>query len=224
MKKLPLLRFVSTLLFLSNTALAANSVDLRVTGTITPSACDISLIGGDFDLGAISANTLAATTTTTLPVSAGKTLNIVCSGATQVAFKAIDNRASSVPSGIAQIAVSAFGLGMDGVNKPIGYYQIQMQAATVLVDGAAGKYKASDDSGASWFTFAATELSMVSFALSPRIYALDLTTNGNASQPTPITNASVGLQVVATIQPESTLDTNSQIIIDGSATIELVYL
>jgi type 1 fimbria pilin len=54
MKKLALLPL--TLMFAANAALAANSVDLRVTGTITPSACDISLTGGDFNLGVISSN------------------------------------------------------------------------------------------------------------------------------------------------------------------------
>jgi len=219
MKKFALLPL--TLIFAANAALAANSVDLRVTGTITPSACDVSLTGGDFNLGVISSKELAATTTTTLPASAGKTLNITCSGATQVALKAIDNRASSVPSGIIS---DAFGLGMDGANNPIGRYEIQMLGATVMANGAAGKYKASDDDGASWFGFGASTLRMSAFDLYPRIYALDLASAGGGAQPAPITSASVGLQVVATIQPESALDTSSEISLDGSATIELVYL
>jgi type 1 fimbria pilin len=221
MKKFALLPL--TLIFAANAALAANSVDLRVTGTITPSACDVSLTGGDFNLGVISSKELAATTTTTLPASAGKTLNITCSGATQVALKAIDNRASSVPSGITQSS-DAFGLGMDGANNPIGRYEIQMLGATVMANGAAGQYKASDNDGASWMAFGASTLRMSAFDLYPRIYALDLASAGGGAQPAPITSASVGLQVVATIQPESALDTSSEISLDGSATIELVYL
>ncbi|MNG16112.1 hypothetical protein D3C84_999930 [compost metagenome] len=73
-------------------------------------------------------------------------------------------------------------------------------------------------------SFSAPALAMNAFDLSPRIYALDLASASGGAQPAPITSASVGLQVVATIQPESALDTSSEISLDGSATIELVYL
>ncbi|MDA8486727.1 DUF1120 domain-containing protein [Pseudomonas resinovorans] len=221
MKQLALLPLA--LVFATNAAIAANSVDLRVTGTITPSACDISLVGGsDFNLGAISANGLAATTSTTLPAVGGKTLNIICSGATQVAFKAIDNRASSRPSEIT--SSTAFGLGMDGSNNPIGYYNIGLVQSTMLINGASGKYKASDDAGANWFTFSAPIISLLATDRSPRIGTIDLETANNAAQPTPITSASTEIQVTSFIQPENVLDTSAEITLDGSATIELVYL
>lgn len=222
MKKLVLLPLA--LVFATNAAIAANSVDLRVTGTITPSACDISLTGGDFDLGTISGNELNATAATTLPSSAGKTLNITCSGATQVAFRAIDNRASSVPSGITQNANSAFGLGMDGANNPIGHYNIAVLQTTATVNGAAGQYKATDDAGSTWFGFGGSEVNITSSDRSSRIGTLDLASSGPTSQPVPITSASTELKVTAMIQPESALDTSTEITLDGSATIELVYL
>ncbi|MNR05266.1 hypothetical protein D3C85_1212830 [compost metagenome] len=52
MKKHALLHLA--MVFTANSAFAANSVDLAVTGSITPAACDISLTsGGIFDLGEI---------------------------------------------------------------------------------------------------------------------------------------------------------------------------
>lgn len=224
MKKLVLLPLA--LAFATNAAVAANSVDLRVTGTITPSACDISLAGGsDFNLGTISANELSATATKTLPAVGGKTLNITCSGATQVAFKAIDNRASSRPSGITINASSAFGLGMDGANNPIGYYNLAVVQSTMVVNGVSGKYKVSDDEGASWFSFAdSAPVNISASDMSPRIGTIDLATASVTSQPVPITSASTELQVTSFIQPESALDTSAEITLDGSATIELVYL
>ncbi|MDA8482643.1 DUF1120 domain-containing protein [Pseudomonas resinovorans] len=220
MKKFVLLPLA--LAFAANSAMAANSVDLRVTGTITPAACDISLAGGDFDLGTISGNDLSATTKTTLPAVGGKTLNITCSGATQVAFKALDNRASSRPSGIQNPAM--FGLGMDGANNPIGYYTIGVVQSTMTVDGGSGKLKGSVDEGASWAIYASPVVNLTPYDLNPRITAIDLETAGDNAPPTPITNASTELQVTGYIQPESTLDTSAEIALDGSATIELVYL
>jgi hypothetical protein len=60
--------------------------------------------------------------------------------------------------------------------------------------------------------------------LDPFVYAFDLSSAGSSSQPVPITSASTGLEVLPIIQPEDTLDTSSEITLDGSATIELVYL
>ena len=221
MKKLVFAPLV--LAFAANTALAANSVDLRVTGTITPAACDISLAGGDFDLGTISAQDLNATTETDLGSSTTKQLNIVCSGATQVAFKAIDNRASSRPSGVTGTS-SIFGMGMDSANNPIGYYKIFSWPANAVANGSPAVFRHSNDEGATW-TEAAKDasVSFVAYDIQQRIYAID-PTSGGTGQPTPITSASAIIQVRPIIQPENTLDTSSEITIDGSATIELVYL
>ncbi|MFJ7311519.1 DUF1120 domain-containing protein [Pseudomonas sp. NPDC098747] len=218
MKKLILLPLV--LAFASNAAMAANSVDLRVTGTITPAACGITLAGGDFDLSNIDIGTLSASTSVKLPESAGKTLSITCSGATQVAFKAIDNRKSSAPFDDSD----EFGLGTDSQNAPIGSYEILVNQPSILVDSAAGQIKSSDDEGTSWMGFSATDLGLLSYTKYPRIFALDKRFAGPVSQPVPTTNASALLKVVATIQPTNTLDTSAEITLDGSATIELVYL
>ncbi|MFJ7311507.1 DUF1120 domain-containing protein [Pseudomonas sp. NPDC098747] len=83
------------LAFASNAAMAANSVDLRVTGTITPTACDISLSGGDLDFGDISSQEMNQLSHTELPTQSGKSLIIACSGATLAAFRTVDNRSDS---------------------------------------------------------------------------------------------------------------------------------
>jgi type 1 fimbria pilin len=217
MKKIVLLPLA--LAFATNAALAANSVDLHVTGTITPAACNISLAsGGEFNLGTINANDLAATTTSTLPAVGGQTMSITCSGATQVGFKLIDNRASSVPSGLGVLSGLALGLGTDSANHPIGYYFLNLLTPTATVDGSSAQFKSSSDAGATWNAVNGA------MTLDPFVYAFDLSSAGSSSQPVPITSASTGLEVLPIIQPEDTLDTSSEITLDGSATIELVYL
>lgn len=219
MKKLVLLPLV--LAFATNAALAANSVDLRVTGTITPAACNISLAGGDFAYGTIDGGTLNTNTSTTVSEMGGRTLDIICSGATQVAIKAIDNRMGSIP--VDQTSGDLFGLGVDGAGNPIGFYQIKVIESLITVDGAAGAIKFSDDNGATWL--AGGELThLQSSAKSSRILAPDFATASANSQPSPITSASIGIKVNPTIQPTSTLDISNDIALDGSATIELVYL
>ncbi|MFJ7316651.1 DUF1120 domain-containing protein [Pseudomonas sp. NPDC098747] len=221
MKKFLLLPLA--LAFASNAAMAANSVDLRVTGTITPAACDISLTGGDFDLGAISGKDLSATKTTVFPEMTGKTLSIACSGATQVAFKAIDNRETSTPSSL-PFQGTLFGLGTDSQGAPIGAYQLRVYQPSILVDGSTGYIKTKVDGAGYWGSYGYPSVHLNSYNVSPTLYALDAGPVGGGAQPLPMTNASAGLKMVAAIQPENTLDTSTDITIDGSATFELVYL
>jgi type 1 fimbria pilin len=218
MKKLALLPL--TLMFAANAALAANSVDLRVTGTITPSACDISLAGGDFDLGIIPVSDLSTSGVSARQPVGGKTLSITCSGATMVGLKAIDNRASSLPSGAS--SEDAFGLGMDGANNPIGSYTIDLVQAGAQVNGAGAVFADTDNMGQSWRYYGNQDVfPMTAYNNYPRVFSMAPQTGGGVI---PVTSMSTQLQVSATIQPKSALDTSSEITIDGSATIELVYL
>ncbi|MFJ7311487.1 DUF1120 domain-containing protein [Pseudomonas sp. NPDC098747] len=213
MKKLLLLSLA--LASATNAAMAANSVDLRVTGTITPAACNITMTGGDFDLGTISASALSASEETRLPLIRGRTLEIHCAGAQQVGFKAIDNRKDEKSSS------SSYGLGRDGANNPIGNYYIHFIISSVLADGTGGKLKYSWDSGNDWDTATALHGMRNSDV---DVYAFDTATSNNIEAPLPLTSGSVELLLAAFVQPLSNLDASAEITIDGSATIELVYL
>ncbi|MDA8486363.1 DUF1120 domain-containing protein [Pseudomonas resinovorans] len=216
MKKITLLPLALALV--ANLSMAANSVDLSVTGTITPAACDIALAGGDFDFGTINTSDLSAGSTTTLPdLDAGHSLSITCSAPTQVSFRLIDNRLSSRPSGSSN---DSLGFGVDGSNNPIGSYRIW--AGSLLADGEGAYLKATNCGGCNWFT--AGLPSELVRPLNSYAYAIDPISNG-FSAPIPITNASATLAIRnATIQPASSLDTSTDITLDGAATIELVYL
>ncbi|MFJ7311505.1 DUF1120 domain-containing protein [Pseudomonas sp. NPDC098747] len=210
MKKLLLLPLA--LAFASNAAMAANSVDISVTGTITPNSCVISLYGGDFDLGTIAASALSDSEFTRLPTLWGKRLDILCAGPHQVGFKAIDNRRDE------NGGTGSFGLGRDGANNPIGDYVLHMNETTAFTNG---KLKESWDSGNSWEEV--SRLPPINNR-STVVYAFDTATSSNTATPLPMTSGNVQLLLSATVRPLSELDTSAEITIDGSATFELVYL
>ncbi|MFJ7311520.1 DUF1120 domain-containing protein [Pseudomonas sp. NPDC098747] len=212
MKKLILLPLALT--FATNAAMAANSVDLRVTGTITPAACDISMSGGDFDLGTINANkeTITSFTTST------KTLNILCSSDTLVGIKGIDNRADSTAT--ANPNRSEYGLGFDNIQNKIGTYWVHLggDSNEVNIGASTGTLIRSNDNGTSWVSNAANGLKN-----GPNdVHSWNNTTATDG--PLSVTSVSIPLDLYVEIQPTNNLDTSQTITLDGSATIELVYL
>ncbi|MDA8486729.1 DUF1120 domain-containing protein [Pseudomonas resinovorans] len=211
MKKLVFAPLV--LAFAANTALAANSVDLRVTGTITPAACNISSTGGgNFDFGSLSAQELNATATTPWG-ELRNDLSITCSGATLVGIKALDNRAGTA----ADSQSRSFGLGLDSQGNKIGFYHITT-TATPTVNGSAGSSTRSQDNGATWATNASAAIT------TDQNHIVSWNAAGSPDDPVPVTSVSQTIRVNVHIAPENTLDTSSDITLDGSATIELVYL
>ncbi len=122
-------------------AFAAESADLAVKGVIRPSACSIALSNnGTVDYGTNSAKSLSATDVTKLP-DRDVTMTINCEAATKVGFRVADNR-SGTGSWILDVvdpgawAVTPYGLGaVDGKN--LGAYGIQARVADGTADGAA---------------------------------------------------------------------------------------
>ncbi|MFJ7311465.1 DUF1120 domain-containing protein [Pseudomonas sp. NPDC098747] len=206
MKKLILLPLALALA--SNAALAANSVDLRVTGTITPAACDITLAGGAFDLGSFDVGDLNATGNTRLPVPAAKNLSVICSAPTLVGITVVDNRPNTVP------VDAEFGLGSDGAGADIGWYIIDLLPPTV--DTASGVFTQSENAGATW-TSAASYLNHNASSVASW-------NTGTGTDPIQVTTIVQPITVSPVIYPTNNLDTSSEITFDGSATIELVYL
>lgn len=144
-------------------AMAADSVDVKVIGTITPAACTPVLSGGGtVDYGTIKANTLSPTAYTVLDEKT-LDLSITCDSPVKVAMKAINGRpdtAAGVTEGTGGFAVSPValgakgnahvaGLGLDGTAK-VGGYNVALADAGNTLDGAAAGNLLSDDNGTSW--------------------------------------------------------------------------
>ncbi|MFJ3372802.1 DUF1120 domain-containing protein [Pseudomonas sp. NPDC086251] len=206
---------VLPLCLLTHAAVAAMSVDLTVTGIISPPACDIAMTGnGLVDFGEII---LAPSGDSDAPQRLSQTLSITCAAPSYAGFRLVDNRATSVPA--ARIGSDHFGLGLDGASNPIGYYDMALQ--TILADSATGLVKVSVNNGSTWADASAALLK--SYALGSNTYAFDSATTPTTA-PKALTTASTLVAVAYHIQPRNTLDTNSLINLDGSATFELIYL
>jgi len=227
---------VCALAVLSATALPvmAESIDVRVIGTISPTACTPTLSGGGTaDYGNINPNTLSLDAFTVL---AEKQLDfsITCDAPAKLAIKATNARLGTVAgttelaaTGVATAPVNLFGkngvgvvgLGLDG-DKKIGGYAIRIAGSTVSIDGAKAAPLQSDNNGVSW-TVTTDDLGSIYGRNSVRwnSWAVD-----GSKEPTAFTTLSGKLGVQAYINKASELDLSKPVVLDGLSTIELVYL
>ncbi|MFC3816555.1 DUF1120 domain-containing protein [Lysobacter sp. GCM10012299] len=200
-------------------AFASSQADLTVTGTITPGACIPSLDGGGkIDLGQIAAASLSATDLTTLP-SQSITLSVHCPEAATFAIRAQDNRAGS---SFATGGDGFFGLGAAPGGEKIGGYSLHVVSGSVTVDSASTAYgMSSTDVGATWTHYGAGGTAAPG-SNGVRIIAFAKT--AGETTPSAIKDAAMTLQVSPMIVARSQLPTADEITIDGSATLEVVYL
>ncbi|MCK7177137.1 DUF1120 domain-containing protein [Enterobacter cloacae] len=194
----------------------ANSVDVKVTGTITPDACTATLAnGGVFDYGLIKADTLATDRSTDLATISSK-LNITCSAPTIVVLKATSSRPDTgKPEGY-PVNYIAFA-EVDGMK--VGGYGIYVTAP--ILDGAVaqvtGQYGLD---AAGWGALVdGTNLSSDSTQMT-RFIGFNA---GSNRTPQAFSTLSVDIGINSRINKASELDLSKDIKLDGLATIELVY-
>ncbi|CUI38460.1 DUF1120 domain-containing protein [Achromobacter xylosoxidans] len=201
----------------------AQSIDVRVIGTITPPACVPTISGGGIiDYGNIAARTLNKTAVTQLPDRAVP-FSISCDAPTRVAIAATDNRASSRVPGILSIFGGDasndgynFGLGtVSGAN--VGGFGLRMEQGTFTTDGVNAFTVASTNSGTSWL-----HLSAGMFQHTNTWLTSWSGTQGGA--PNAFTNLAGTLTVRTVLNRGDALPLGDEVPLDGLATLELVYL
>ncbi|MDZ4355436.1 MAG: DUF1120 domain-containing protein [Variovorax sp.] len=197
---------------------SAESAELRITGTIVPTACTPAFAGGGVvDYGTISARSLNPVGQTTLAEKSIQ-LTLTCEASAMFAFKVLDDRAGTAVTSLETIptytANMKFGLGAsDGKN--IGAYSMQIVKETA--DEGPTQHIHSADGGSIWTKFAGGLTvdggEIVAFS-------------GRAPQLVPGPHASVtaDIRVVAVIDQGSHLPLTQKIPLDGLSTFELVYL
>lgn len=238
MKKTLLATALATITLISaSSAFAADTVDLKIGGSITQSACTPTLSdGGNIDYGDIKADTLKTDGYTVLPV---KTLDfsITCIAPTKVGLSATNNRIGSLAGSTEKgngagakpvslsVKSSVFGLGMAGTKK-IGGYGIDTAngkydgkvAIALHTSGVSGWYSySSEPSGGYLLDGDLGDVKLVvtwGFIL-PQQYMYS---------PASFKTMSSTLKVQAYINKASELDITHPIKLDGSTTLELVYL
>ncbi|RFD27928.1 hypothetical protein CER19_16765 [Pseudomonas sp. GL93] len=197
----------SALLLGSAPTFAASSVDLTVKGLIVPSACTPSLSGGGvIDHGKVSAKDLKPDQATTL---GPHTLSIAvnCDAPIQFALNAIDNRAGS--SNVS----SYFGLGFINDTQQLGSFRLRLR--NPVADGStAVQTIVSTNQGDTWYE---------DYIWEPSMY-MSVASLDDASQPIPVKDLSVDMEVNTFINRADSLDLSNEVTIDGSATLEVKYL
>lgn len=195
---------------------AAPSVELKVTGVIRPVACNPTLAAdGVVDYGNISATALRQGQATVLPARQ-VSLIVSCNAAAKIALAVVDNRSSSRLAGVTDSiqpgADYNFGLGLAGGKKIGGYVLSFENGATADGRGVSGLV--STDRGNSWSAGASYiqhEGSYYSFS-------------DNGANPTMQKVLSALIKVQAVLNKAEELPLTQDVLLDGSATIEVKYL
>ncbi len=133
---------------------ASDSVDLKVTGTLTLTACTPTFEnGGIIDLGHIPVQSMTL-------VDNGKAyevtsaqhkkidLTITCSADTRLGFTITDNQEGTVPASLAGDYMATYGFGKSPDNKEIGLYQLYENAESI--DGVDAWLLFSENNGETW--------------------------------------------------------------------------
>lgn len=221
--------YTLALIATTTSAFAADSVDVKVIGTISPAACTPTLSGGGtVDYGTIKANTLAVDAYTVLDE---KTLDftITCDAPAKVAIKAVNGRPGTAVSaesegvgGAARSPVTLFGdsatfsagLGLDGTTK-IGGYGLRIQDGVTADGSAVGRIFRGTGSWADNPTgdfYGSSAVRQLSWA------------PGSSTDPVAFKTLAGKLGVQAYLNKASELDLTKEIQLDGLSTIEIVYL
>lgn len=214
----------------TSTAVMAESIDVKVIGTITPTACKPTLTGGGtIDYGTINPDTLKKDAFTVL---AEKQIDfaITCDAPAKVAIAAKSGRGESAVNKDGKLTVistnnalfggtntHAVGLGLDGT-KGVGGYALRLQAGTMQADGKNVDSIFSDGNTTSWrkagigAMFNQSSQRYTSWAATGTLTPIAFTT----------LSGKLGAQVY--INKASELDLTKPVKLDGLTTLELVYL
>jgi type 1 fimbria pilin len=187
----------------------ADTANLSVVGTILPASCTPSFpAGGTYDLGAVALKSLSETAFTTLPVHRVSYL-IECDAAVTAAYRVIDNRADS------QHGAPAFGygLGVQGASS-IGYAAILIGQVAMADGQSASILESTNRFG--WHAHSATD------AIRPANYYAY--TVGGGTTPEAFSRYEGTLTLSPRVRPVSELDVDEEVVLDGSMTMEVVYL
>ncbi|WP_455827200.1 DUF1120 domain-containing protein [Pseudomonas graminis] len=191
--------------------------ELSVQAGFAPAACEATLSnGGIIDFNRMWAKSLNADKETGL-ASRSLLLNIDCDGPTHFALRMQDNRKGSATGGIDE---TAYGLGVDDSRNKIGRYFLYFDPFDLRADTLPQVYRTdSTTGGAAWSSSSAYPIPIGSSSL------LGFTaTPGSNAGPTAIQNLSGQISVRTVLSPMNSLDLRTEVLLDGSGTIEIIYL
>ena len=215
---------------LSLSAHAADSFNINVTGVISPAACEANITGGEtIDYGTIHASKLSAAAVTVLPAKQ-TAFSITCDAPAKMGFRTVDNRMASrmtsnetitTDVGVTWSLSYMNGLGVDGQGNAIGGwiadlidFQSDFSGTPIVL--------ATSNGGASWGTMPKGNMPLYERPGVPdMVYTIG---TREPLAPVAYTTFTGTLAVRAVIAPASTLDLSQPVTLDGSVTVEMVYV
>ncbi|WP_034295412.1 DUF1120 domain-containing protein [Herbaspirillum sp. RV1423] len=214
MKKIALLSTLALALTVSFGAQAADTAELKVKGVIKPAACKPNFSsGGVVDYGDIPAASLTAGQYKKL-VTKQVDFRIDCDAATKMAIKLTDNRASSRVPGITGAATDPYNYGLGTVNgKQVGGYSLSFDAST-MTDGNSVRNIFSPDGGKSWYGGA------VNIQHDGEYFSFGDTNN----LPVAFKQLTAKINIDTVLNKPENLNLSNDVPLDGSSTIEVIYL
>lgn len=192
------------------------SAAITLRARFAPAACHVELSnGGRVDFGRMSKNDLDRDNSTRLPPKS-LTLQVGCDAPTPFALLMHDNRAGSATVN----SEIYYGLGLDNSSNKIGLYSLSVDPTDASADNFPRLYRTdSTTGGVAWSRASSNPIPMGQRSF------LGFTHNaGGISGPVPIQKLATTVTVEAVIAPTSTLDLTDKVILDGSATLEVLYL
>lgn len=197
-------------------SMAASSVDVSVKGLITPTACTPLLSsGGLIDYGKISQQDLNQDKGTRLPVKHLQ-VSVACNAPSRFALRMRDNR-----DGSAMVNSEIYyGLGLDTSGNRIGLYSMTFDPRQTVVNSTALIFGTeSTTAGLAWRT---ANLNPIDIGANSYLGFTD--TEGSTTGPSAIQELTSTVKVEAVINAKQNLDLSADVLLDGSATMEVVYL
>jgi type 1 fimbria pilin len=195
----------------------AASTDLTITGEISHGICSISIDNnGAYDYGDIDNSKLIAGSTSPLEQKS-HTMSIACPAPTLIAFGFIDNREGTSMSS----SDTAFGLGLDTSDNNIGDMTIRLNDGSSTDDTGplTSRLGYTYDGGSNW-TYA-TGGTYTIYKHTSRIYSPFIQ---GGTEPHPIITYSNQVRITPTLNKRENLNTSTEFNLDGSVTIELIYI
>ncbi|HEF4757831.1 TPA: DUF1120 domain-containing protein [Pseudomonas putida] len=194
----------------------ASTVDLTVKGLITPVACTPGLSNnGLVDYGKISGQDLSADKRTQLRDQT-LDLSIQCDAPARFALIMRDNRDGSAITN----SEIYYGLNLDSGGKKIGLYSLNFDPANTVVDEWPQVYRTdSTTGGLAWSSSSSRPI-----PIGARSYLGFTDVAGSSAGPIAIRRLTSRVTVETVIAPTSELDLSVDVQLDGSATLDMVYL
>ncbi|CAK9889310.1 MULTISPECIES: DUF1120 domain-containing protein [Pseudomonas] len=202
-----------TLLSLTSVQSQASTAELTVEGTIVPNACLPTLDGGGrVDYGVLAVGDLRENQDYYILPEKQINFAITCNSPTLFAVKTTDNRYDS-----SLTESTRFGLGQHE-GQSIGNYGVGSATSRTQLDGQPAQGTTSTDNGQNWN--GPRQIFWLGNTSVEPGYLLAYT--HTTAAPPPATSLNSNLLVYSFI--DKRLNINSDVRIDGSATLEIVYL